>query len=536
MKIVILHDSVAPEANPDELDALVQAQAVSGALTELGHEPVDVAFSFEVDAATDALRAVQPNLVFNLVESVEGQGRFVHLAPALLDYLGLPYTGSPAEAVFLSSHKLTAKKLLQASGVPTPPWLTHDHTGDVLVAGDASFIVKSVWEHASIGISDESLVRPLNPQQLRCEINRRREQLCGDCFAELFIEGREFNISLLASEDGPEVLPPAEIEFVSYPPEKARIVDYDAKWNPDSFAYHHTPRCFDFPDADRPLLRQLKAVARRCWNLFGLRGYARVDFRVDPQGRPWVLEVNANPCISPDSGFVAAADRAGLSFPQMIQRIIEDSPAPRDKPSRATKPRRLRSAHKDTTASQSPSVCPDPVCYRGEVTEADVANVRRIVESSGFFSGEEVNIAVQLVEERLRRGGQSGYHFLFAEQGGRVVGYTCFGLISGTQRSYEVYWIAVHDTFRGKGIGKELLSRTEREIATRGGRRVYVDTSSRSTYEPTRCFYRRRGYRQEAFLKDFYSPGDAKLIYVKELTPVQSEPEAELPSERATNP
>jgi len=121
------------------------------------------------------------------------------------------------------------------------------------------------------------------------------------------------------------VLPVAEILFEDYPEEKLRVVGYRAKWQEGSFEYAHTPRSFDYTVEDEPMVQRLKAIAKECWRVFGLRGYARVDFRVDDAGEPWVLEVNANPCVAPESGFIAAAAQAGLSYNQVIQRIIEDS-------------------------------------------------------------------------------------------------------------------------------------------------------------------------------------------------------------------
>jgi len=325
MKIAVLHGEVALEAAPDELDVLIQAEAVSEALLELGHEPTAVSFSFNLERIMEALRTIQPNLVFNLVESVAGQGSFIHMAPVILDYLKLPYTGSGTEALLLTSNKLVAKSLLQASGLPTPAWFPHDGTWDGRGAVANLFIVKSVWEHASIGLDENSVVYIEDAYELGRQMDRRQDELGGDCFAEAYVEGREFNLSLLASPSGLEVLPPAEIRFISYPPGKPKIVDYNAKWGSESFAYHHTPRTFDFGDEDQPLLGRLTATAKKCWDLFRLRGYARVDFRVDAHGKPWVLEVNANPCLSPDSGFVASAQRASLSFGQVIERIIQDS-------------------------------------------------------------------------------------------------------------------------------------------------------------------------------------------------------------------
>ena len=146
-----------------------------------------------------------------------------------------------------------------------------------------------------------------------------------NCFAELYIDGREFNLSLLAGNTGPEVLPPAEILFHDYPPDMAKVVDYRSKWVEDSFEYLHTPRSFDFSKKDEPLIQRLKDMAIHCWNIFGLRGYARVDFRVDENSQPWILEVNTNPCLSPDGGFSAAVEQAGLTFNQAIERIVQDA-------------------------------------------------------------------------------------------------------------------------------------------------------------------------------------------------------------------
>lgn len=159
----------------------------------------------------------------------------------------------------------------------------------------------------------------------------------------------------------------------------------------------------------------------------------------------------------------------------------------------------------------------DLLTYRESVRPEDAEAVRRIVSSTGYFNDEERAIAVELVEERLDRGEASDYHFLFAERGGRMLGYTCFGPIPATRFSWDLYWIAVDGEQRGGGIGRRLIERTERIIARRGGRRVYAETSGRAQYESTRGFYRACGYVEEAILAEFYAPGDAKHFFVKEL-------------------
>ena len=160
----------------------------------------------------------------------------------------------------------------------------------------------------------------------------------------------------------------------------------------------------------------------------------------------------------------------------------------------------------------------EPLSFREDVLPGDPRTVRDIVTSTGFFHDHEIEVAVELVEERLQKGPQSGYRFLFAEQEGRTVAYSCFGEIACTEGSFDLYWIAVHGDCRSKGIGKVLLQKTEARIAGLKGRAVWVETSGPRKYAVTRNFYLRSGYQEEAVLKDFYAPDDDKFIYVKRLS------------------
>jgi ribosomal protein S18 acetylase RimI-like enzyme len=172
------------------------------------------------------------------------------------------------------------------------------------------------------------------------------------------------------------------------------------------------------------------------------------------------------------------------------------------------------------TVTKSERIGGISVSFRDQPIQEDLANVRRIAESSGFFQAGEIEVAAELVQARLTQGAASGYHFLFADAAapvGQTIGYTCFGPIPCTQVSFDLYWIAVSEPWRGIGLGKHLLAESERTMRRMGGRRIYVETSSRSQYEPTRSFYTRNGYRQEALIRDFYAPGDGKLIFVKQL-------------------
>ena len=159
----------------------------------------------------------------------------------------------------------------------------------------------------------------------------------------------------------------------------------------------------------------------------------------------------------------------------------------------------------------------NPITFRQEIQPSDLSAILNIVQGSGFFSTEEVELACELATDRLEQGRQSSYQFLFAEKDGQVVGYTCYGLIPATVSSYDLYWIAVSDTMRGGGLGKILLQKTEELIKKMGCKQIYAETASRAQYEPTQRFYESCGYFREAVLKDFYSPGDSKIIYSKVL-------------------
>jgi D-alanine-D-alanine ligase len=321
-KVAILYGAVAADAAPDEQDVLVEVETVRRALQGLGYRAVDLPITLDLAAARRRLVRLAPDFVFNLVESVLGEGRLIHLAPALLDSLGLAHTGSGTDAAYVTSNKPLAKRLMLGAGIATPAFAAPGRLPDF----PGPYIVKSVWEHASIGLTDGSVTA--DAESLPGLIARRRERHGGEWFVEAFVDGREFNLSLLGGPDGVELLPPAEMCFVGFPPGKPRIVNYAAKWEEGSFEFHATPRRFDFGPEDGELLARLEATAKACWHLFELHGYARVDCRVDPAGVVQVLEVNINPCISPDAGFAAAAARAGLDLPAVVARIVADRGEP----------------------------------------------------------------------------------------------------------------------------------------------------------------------------------------------------------------
>lgn len=312
MWIPVIHAAVPDR--PDEHDTLDSAMAVAAALARLGHTPeiIDIGTRFR---ALDRLAAGRPEVVFNLVEAVGGDAGRAHLAIRRMERLGLYYTGASAAAVERTASKLGTKRLLAGAGIPTAPWWS----GDAAPPAGQRVIVKPDTEHASLGIDAGSVV---DGSAAWAEIASREARFGTRFFAEEFVDGREFNIAMIKTPEDVTVLPIPEIVF-RLPAGRPQIVDYEAKWDPESHAYHHTPRRFGLEGREPALAAKLTGIARACWSTAGLSGYARIDLRVDHSGQPMVLEINTNPCIAPDAGLAATAEAAGIGYDNLIELVLD---------------------------------------------------------------------------------------------------------------------------------------------------------------------------------------------------------------------
>ncbi|HON18936.1 MAG TPA: ATP-grasp domain-containing protein [Salinivirgaceae bacterium] len=314
MKIVILHNQISDNASADEADVLDQVNLVHENLLTLNHTVEIFPVSLNLYELKNYLEIVKPDAVFNLVESLNNQGELIALVPALLEVLKVPFTGSSYEATFLTSNKTVAKKLMQFHRINTPSVITEHNFHQA--SSKKRYIIKPIWEDGSLYLDEENVVDGEELKKRALSIDWK------NFFVEEYIDGREFNISILSTSNGPLVLNPAEIVFQNYHSEKPKIVGYKAKWHEDSFEYQNTVR--QFPTIDPELKSRLNKVCVDCWNAFQLKGYARVDIRLDHNQTPYVLEVNPNPCISPDSGFIAALADSGIPILEAINNIIND--------------------------------------------------------------------------------------------------------------------------------------------------------------------------------------------------------------------
>jgi D-alanine-D-alanine ligase len=274
------------------------------------------AFVADLEKLRALIARQAPDVVFNLVEAIEGKGRLAYVAPQMLDDIGIPRTGTGAAALIATGDKPLSKRLFREAGIPTPDWSSPpDWEG----LAEGRYIVKSADEDASLGLDDASVVAG---SEVRARAEACAARYGGHWFAERYVDGREFNVSVLEETSGPRVLPMAEMTFEEWPAGRPRIVGYTAKWDDASFESTRTVRLFGVEEREPKLAGVLRDLSERAWSLFKLRGTARIDFRVDRAGQPLVLEVNPNPGIAPDAGFAAAAARAGLSYADLIERIV----------------------------------------------------------------------------------------------------------------------------------------------------------------------------------------------------------------------
>jgi D-alanine-D-alanine ligase len=319
MKILVLHSDVPPDAPPEDEDTLIAARAISEALQARGHTASLAAFVNDREALRKLITPHRPDVVFNLVEGIEGEGRLAYLAPQMLADIGVPFTGAGARALVLTGDKPRTKKMLREAGLPTPSWSEPPHW-DWLGAG--RWIVKCADEDASIGLDDGCVVEA---DEVEARAAACAEKFGGRWFAEEFIEGREFNIAIVERFGEAHVLPMAEMMFVGWPVERPRIVGYNAKWDETSFESTKTVRRFGVEYREPDLARELRFLCEECWALFRCRGSARVDYRIDMEGRPLILEINPNPGIAPDAGLIAAANEAGLSYADLVEGIVKEA-------------------------------------------------------------------------------------------------------------------------------------------------------------------------------------------------------------------
>jgi D-alanine-D-alanine ligase len=313
----ILFNKPRDGALPDELDVLDQVEYIEENLIKIGIDTYRKGITSDFMSEIAEVAAEKPDFVFNLVESINNKGELCYFVPAMLNMYSIPYSGNPLEAMFITTSKALTNKILLEQQINTPA--AYFPSQYKMLTQGKKYIIKPVWEDGSLGITGDSVFTFTTDYESKLKEFDDSHWIIQD-----YIDGREFNISVLADINGPQVMPPAEMVFHNYDKDMPKIVDFKAKWVAESFEYENTIREFPRNKLNPVLTEKIKEIAFKCWHVFGLKGYARVDMRIDKEENPYVIEVNANPCMSPDSGLVAATTEAGLPITMVLQRIIGD--------------------------------------------------------------------------------------------------------------------------------------------------------------------------------------------------------------------
>ena len=484
-----------------ESDAGVLAEVaqVGQALTDLGVGYRTVSVRSLRDVGRTLAASPEPCIV-NLVESLDGSADDACAVPAVCTALGKACTGSDTGCQLLALDKWQSKCALRAAGVPVPDAVVVP-PGIAPAPGATPappIIVKPLCADASEGIDAGSvLTDPTTVETLGMRVRGIHQTLNQAALVEQYVDGRELNVSILERKGELTVLPLAEIDFSAFAAGKPRIVDYRAKWIEDSFEFINTPRRIP-ADIDDATAQRVRDVARAAWKCLGCRDYARIDMRLSAAGEPFVIEVNPNPDISPDAGFAAALQAGGICFADFIRGLLENAGLALTRPS----------------ATTCDGKCGDGLQVQWSLPRERDA-ILELVEATGVFRSHEIDVAREVLDDALAAGQGGHYQSYTALVDGNAVGWACFGPAPCTSGTFELYWLAVSPACRGRGVGRALLGPVEASVRSREGRRIVVETSSRSEYAPAHHFYQRHGYRKVSTVPDFYEDGDDKLIYAK---------------------
>ena len=441
MKIAVLYNLPDSESErcasemAAELEVLETAKAVTKCLNDAGCEAVPVRCSRD-----SILSLTKFDAVFNLAEGFENDLKAEPYVAGMLKLLGLPYTGSPPEALERCRDKYLSKLVLERENVPTPRF-------QLFRSEDESFtlsypvIIKPVLEDASIGITIDSLAA--NEDELRAKVRRVLESYRQPALAEEYIDGREMNVALIMWENTTELLPISEIVF-DLPENVPQILGFEAKWIEESPLYQKTePLCPAPIDSD--LEKEMGRLAIKACSVLGVKNYARVDFRVKGD-QPFVIEVNPNPCINPHgSGFARAAKAAGVDYADLVSKILNASLEGK-KLSRGQTPQRCLAETCDDF------VWDNLVFRRAKVEDAPLLfgwfndpNLTRYMERSGSASEEELatSLLTSKDEDFVVKSDETPIGFV--------------SLYNRTECSGEISYLIGDLAFCGKGLGKEIV-------------------------------------------------------------------------------
>ena len=307
-----------------EVGVVEEREDIQAALIALGYQTSIFNMSNNVDRLLEFLKSERPDLIFNLVESLGDQAIHEMHVAGIFEILGIPYTGSSPITLGTCLNKARTKEILAHNGLPTAKFIVCKNINEIDVDDFGMtfpLIVKPAKEDASVGIDNDSVVDSLTALKKRVRsVFQRFDQ---PAIVEEYIEGRELNVAVIGNGK-PVVLPISEIDFSGLPAGYPKIVTYDAKWMNGSIEFAGTKGVC--PAELAPAVEaRVKDIALQAYHIMGCRDYARVDFRLTRNNKPYVLEVNPNPDISDDAGFIRSSTTYGYTFNETIGKIVENA-------------------------------------------------------------------------------------------------------------------------------------------------------------------------------------------------------------------
>jgi D-alanine-D-alanine ligase len=324
-RVVILYNK--PTLPPDHRDAESEHEVVYTVkqfrkiLTKAGYEVRKLGAHVDPGRIVQGVKRLKPDVVMNVFEGLPEMGQTEAFAAGILEWMGVPYTGCPFQCLVLARDKVLTKRIFVTAGLPTPKFALVESTPAPPCRLRWPVIVKPSNQDASVGVHQASVCT--NQQAYAKQVDYVLSEFGPPALAEEFIDGREFNVGLLENPDL-VVLPPWEMKFPEAGNGYWPLVTYDGKWNPESKDWNTTP--FDYnPDIAPRVLAKMQSLARTAYRLLGCRDLARIDFRVTPEGKPYLLEMNPNPDFSPIAGFTDSLVKAGLTHAGVTVQLIENA-------------------------------------------------------------------------------------------------------------------------------------------------------------------------------------------------------------------
>ena len=313
MNVSICYEPPLKEHDADLQDILKQAAFIRRCLTTAGYSVKDIVYEGDPVSFFQKVKEARPSVLWNLFETFNGAEEKLNIGAALLELTGVPYIGSRLDTITICTDKRTVKGLLNLAGIKTPEMYPSFRSG--------KWILKPSKLHGSVGITERSVIDADSEERLLSEFLKYPKEY--EMFAERYVDGREFSASLLDTGNGLETIAVSEMLFTDYQRETPKILTFNAKWAEESFEYKNSVRSFDFNKSDIPLIEEMGRIAGKAAFLLKVSGFARIDFRLDTDNQIWVIDVNLNPCMGEDAGFVAACEYAGITREEAVSYIIK---------------------------------------------------------------------------------------------------------------------------------------------------------------------------------------------------------------------